>query len=103
MKEQAPMGCLQLVQMKQCSCQVCPLYSSFREPAEAEGAGDKPCHTDATKAKRMAALPRVLLLHTHLFEPLPHFKQPAPTKRGDAVPGMTICWQATHWDENSRQ
>lgn len=26
------MGCWQLLQMKQCSCQVCPLYSSFREP-----------------------------------------------------------------------
>lgn len=28
------MGCWQLLQMKQCSCQVCPLYSSLRDPAE---------------------------------------------------------------------
>lgn len=28
------MGCWQLLHMKQCSCQVCPLYSSLRDPAE---------------------------------------------------------------------
>lgn len=27
------MGCWQLLHMKQCSCQVCPLYSSLRDPA----------------------------------------------------------------------
>lgn len=34
MKDRDPMGCWQLLHMKQCSCQVCPLYSSLRDPAE---------------------------------------------------------------------
>lgn len=36
------MGCWQLLQMKQCSCQVCPLYSSFREPAGRGMVGEHP-------------------------------------------------------------
>lgn len=34
------MGCWQLLQRKQCSCQVCPLYSNFREPVDRGRVGE---------------------------------------------------------------
>lgn len=43
------MGCWQLLHMKQCSCQVCPLYSSLRDPARRavlrEAVGSTYAHT----------------------------------------------------------